>query len=67
MISLLSDTAIRIRCSNCNCMVVKSMKWVKSHNRIACICGTSVNLNNQQLKSAIIRDELCYENLNYVV
>ena len=63
MFSQLSDTAIRIPCFNCSAMIVKPMQWVKSHNRISCKCGTSVNLNTQQLKSEIAIDELSYANL----
>ena len=67
MFSLLSDTAIRIPCFNCSTMIVKPMEWVKNHNCISCKCGTSIDLNTQQLKSEIAIDELSYANLKVML
>ncbi|EPJ43448.1 MAG: hypothetical protein OFPI_43080 [Osedax symbiont Rs2] len=67
MISQLANTAIRIPCSNCNCKTIKSMKWIKTHDAVACKCEPNISLNTEQLKSEIARDESSFAALNLQV
>lgn len=67
MISLLSDTAIRIPCFKCSSNVVKPMKWVKSHDYVSCKCGTSIKLNTPQLIVEIAKDDLNFASFNWSV
>ena len=44
------ESTIKIPCSACDSITIKSFGWVKEHNHISCKCGASINLNTQELK-----------------
>jgi len=66
MISLLSDTSIRIPCIKCNSNVAKSMEWIKRQDFLSCDCGYSINLKTPQLLAEIAKDDLNYASFNWL-
>lgn len=57
MTSLFDNAEIGIPCEKCNRITKKTIEWIKSNKKFSCVCGVTINVESEDLKSKIIEAE----------
>lgn len=60
---MFENETINITCGNCSRDTPKTIRWLKTHDRFTCSCGTVVTIDSRDLNAKISDIEKRFKNL----